>query len=111
MLGQASSRAVLGGSQRRICLWEGEVDGVIAFGGVESSGGDEEEASQPLGSFVSPLLQSQFFRTEKLDGILPVDKSTESGTQNIQFLSLLLVEVDLNQIFSNAIEVNVIIGP
>ncbi|CAF2133570.1 hypothetical protein YC2023_033034 [Brassica napus] len=25
-----------------------------------------------------PLLQSQFFRTEKLDGILPVDKSTES---------------------------------
>ena len=58
-----------------------------------------------------PLLQSQFFRTEKLDGILPVDKSTESGTQNIQFLSLLLVEVDLNQIFSNAIEVNVIIGP
>lgn len=48
------------------------------------------------------------FRIEKLDGTLPLEKSTDSGTQKIQSICLLLVEVDFNRICSILIDVNVI---
>ncbi|KAH0921104.1 hypothetical protein HID58_021913 [Brassica napus] len=78
VLGQASSRAVLGGSQRRICLWEGEVDGVIAFGGVESSGGDEDGGVAAVGEF-------RFFLSCNLNSSVP--RSSMESSLSINLLS------------------------